>query len=699
MPRVRWLYPTMVLVLALADARADHASDAQDVADLQRILEGHRHTGLDTGEDQRRLDRAVDRWLRGELAKLGSEASDRAIAQVKLIVVEAAKRGRADIAAEARARGDAMIEQRGVSVAADLEAGRYLSALQTIEGWTSGDAGIGLATRRRLRAKVADAVAAARARATTPPERYLYARMGLWLDEPARDAAAVADDQAMTALATTAIHLDRTSSGCPVATSLAHASDAAGTPIAIKLALGGCDAHVSVGTATRTHTYIAKVPATRQEPYTVMEHVEHQEPVIGSESCGQDTHDISGGSGPRNTVTSSHCEHPVSTKTVSSEEPVTHYRTVNYLEDVSTDETYAVDTFDYAAELPIELTISGDGETVSASDGAHVEEHTESGRPAHGSPVTATSASEVRTILMTRLDARVQSAVDAAIHAWMVKRGRTRLSRAQRPAAIEAVRIAPELAPDASTLVGIGLAPTELAALIAGQPRVVAIELTAPGIELPPVSTDLEARIALLETRHDRLAQARNMDGLFGVGLGFQSVGGAHHTTFALEDQFGFVPSFVATSNLIARLDFDLQIGFASNPLVDLAVRPELGFRLGMLSVGAVATAGVHASYQQPPDDSDATFGDTAGYGYVGYGAHASLAPGPLILDALAMVLLPSGDPPRRSRVDAIIGYQPGEYGLYYMVRVRYEAESELTHPFNGMSHYASGIAGVLVQF
>lgn len=146
---------TSVLLIMCADAHADSSrirTDRQHVADLDREVQGLAHVGKATKGTEHARDRAVDRWLRDELAELRDDASDAAIVQARAIAAVARERHRDDVAHEVDTAISTMIERRVLEIAPRIAVGEWHAALAQLAAWVRPDDN-DLRPRQRSRAR------------------------------------------------------------------------------------------------------------------------------------------------------------------------------------------------------------------------------------------------------------------------------------------------------------------------------------------------------------------------------------------------------------------------------------------------------------------------------------------------------------------------------------------------------------------
>ena len=205
---------SLPLLGPVARAAPRTSAAAQAVANLDRTIEAREHVQLATKREVAQRDRAVDRWLREELAAIRGDTSDAAISQSRAVVTVATARGRIAVAREASELGEAMIRTRAAPLEPVIAAGRWLGALDQIETWVPGAEPMGRDVKLAVIARVRAAIVAAEARAGSPQERFVYARMHRWLGEQVVSTGEVA---AMHALAATNVKLDRAASTRPPA--------------------------------------------------------------------------------------------------------------------------------------------------------------------------------------------------------------------------------------------------------------------------------------------------------------------------------------------------------------------------------------------------------------------------------------------------------------------------------------------------
>lgn len=692
-----YVVSSLLSVVAVASASADPRGDAQKVADLEARIASTTKRGGTTASLEAKRNDAVDRWLRSELAALGSDAGDAAIVQTRAILGVARERARAAVEQEARAHGDALVERRAGELDAMIERRRWYQALAQLEAWVPGPDAPGQATKKRIQARIATAVDAARRASTTDAERFLFGRMHGWLGE---SVAADADAAALQVLATQHVTLARTSAGCGVATAVRIPDAATGTPVTIRLTLGTCDVAVRAQSGIpRSETYTVEIPRTREETYT--DYVEKESIVQGTEQvCGQVDKDISGGSGPKNMVRVTECHDGPGQYRVQTEKvPVERTRTVSYTDTEQRTESFLADTTDSSTSLTVSVTVDGDGQSVTIEDHASAEEHDERYTRAHGD--SRAFRPNIREILEGRLDAAVQAQVVRAVAAWRTRRAQALLAagaeaadpHVRRARGVEAIAVDPAQVDHAAPLVDVELAGEPLVALITSEPVVTPLMIGAGrGLALPPASPSLLAELARLEVRHDELASEGNRDGLaaMGIGLHDQPMQDAV-VSFALEIQAGYVPAFNASSIALFRVEGDLQILSGHDSFLDSALRPEAGLRLGPLDVGAVGVIGARVAWTGASIDKS-ELGDLSSAGYVGYGGHAALHPSKILLDALMLRQYQWSPKTMATRADGIVGYRIKE-SFYATLRLRYIEGVE------GNARSASATIGLMSQY
>ena len=199
----------------------------------------------------------------------------------------------------------------------------------------------------------------------------------------------------------------------------------------------------------------------------------------------------------------------------------------------------------------------------------------------------------------------------------------------------------------------------------------------------------------MIASKHDALSSEGNRDGLVGMGVGFTTRPmRSSASQFSFEVQAGYVPSITAVSRLLLRFELDAQVLGSSEPQLDLSVRPELGARLGPLEVSAIAVAGVQGVLLDQGDTYD---GD--GRAYLGYGAHVSLKPGRLLLDALLLREHQTLDAvPIATRADVLLGWRLKE-AFFVVARVRGLAQADVGKAWSSGDHAVAMILGLMSQY
>ena len=388
---------------------------------------------------------------------------------------------------------------------------------------------------------------------------------------------------------------------------------------------------------------------------------------------------------------------------------VSKVRRVKYIADEQRRESFSVDQRSYAVSVSVSITISGDGlnltKTYQASDDALDESYSRE----HGS--SRSFQSGVPQSLQRALNKPITSFAHQAISEWTHQRAMTRLARAKEAAsksearalAIEAVALDDSVAEAALPLINWGVTAPQLAQLVSGTPTVTPIVLAGgKGLALPPPSASLDESYARLEARHLAVTESSNSDLLISLGAGLlptpdQKASGA----FALEFQYGYVPTFSVISAFLFRIEGDLQL-FLSRFLVgDFCLRPELGVRLGPVSLSGVVAGGGRIAHEQTVIDEDED-GRFSAIAYAGYGPHLSLHLGPVLLDAMLLRLHVAGArSPLATRADALLGVALSD-AVFLFSRLRYLAYSDVLQPqqvINGADRFASITLGLLMQF
>ena len=272
---------------------------AQRLADADRIASSRIEEGeARQAELKKQKGEAADAWLSEELAAIGEDTSDAALHQVQLILAEAKRRERTDLAARAETVRGKIVVSREPELVAMISEGRWLAALELSAAGSadaltdSPAAGVNTRTREAVKKAIDLAISGA----ASAPEQYALQRMKRWLGI---DASTGLEFDTMRTLLSRTPSLSWGNSSCEPAQQVALARTENGTPLTVTITLGSCEVSLRENfRVPRSETYSVKVERERDEYYTEQEAVSVTVPV-SSKDCRQEQ--ISLGTGKQKT--------------------------------------------------------------------------------------------------------------------------------------------------------------------------------------------------------------------------------------------------------------------------------------------------------------------------------------------------------------------------------------------------------------
>lgn len=681
---------------------------AQRLADADRVAGSRIEEGEARRAELKKLQgEAADAWLSEELAAIGEDTSDGALHQVQLILAEAKRRERTELAARAEVVRGKIVVSHEPELVTMIAEGRWLAALELSAGRSANapSDSTAAAVNSRTRDGVKKAIDLAISGASSAPEQYALQRMKSWLGI---DLSTGLEFDTMRTLLARAASLSWGSSACAPAQQVTLGRTENGTPLTVTISLGSCEVSMRENFGVpRTGSYSVRVERERDEYYN-----EDQQVVVNvprsERVCRQEQ--ITLGTGNQKTShTVSKCDTKTYDEFHTRTETVTKVRRVKYMADEPRSESFSVDERRYAVSVPVSITITGDGlnitRTFQASDDSLDEQYSR----VHGS--SRRFQSGIPETLQRGLNNPITSFSNQTIQEWTHLRATTRMARARasaskseaRALAIEAVALDDSVAEAALPLINWRLTAPQLAQLVSGTPAVTLSVLAGgKGLPLPPPSASLEESYSRLEARHLAVTESGNSDLLIGLGAGVLPTPDQKATgAFALEFQYGYVPTFSAISAFLLRIEGDLQLFLTRFLVGDFCLRPEVGVRLGPVSLSAVVAGGGRIAHEQTVIDEEED-GRFSAIGYAGYGPHLSLHLGPVLLDAMLLRLHVAGArSPLATRADALLGVSLGD-AVFLFSRLRYLAYSDFLQPqqvINGADRFASLTLGLLLQF
>ncbi len=570
-----------------AEPEPEAPSSAQALADADRVFDSAVRTGDDTREPGRRRSAIARDWFAERIDEVEQRTGQERLIRLLQLLQEAHARSLRDVIETLEVKVVRDLAPIRSQVEADALAGGELAALGRIHGVLEGlprgsapwkyfdpvfDSLRSTWTRRRDDAK-------------GPGEAHAWNVMLQFID----GAATLAVPGPLEATRFAAA--PKFTSECPdVTPTFSPRASLAVTP---QLTLSKCVSTMNETVENRSGAWVEKV--TVQEMQTVMEDVTRTVELPGSTTCTRTTDfNIGTEKGGRVATTTVKETCGTSTQTTNVTEQVQRRKLVNVVKDVDRVESYTAKVRTWRTTPEVEVTISGDGLTLTrrrtldgvGGDADYTTQHVGERR---------FNDERAQREMRESLTAAVVELVTKTEQEWTRARGEALAAAATT--LDERVRAAVLLqsfddglrAPVSKAL---SLPPAMLPALLGRRVDLELLRLPQPpALWLPPPSADLEASLTRYE---NRVLRAQGMSGTYmGPFLGIatqETLDQSGLARFGVSGGYtiAWQPMFSVKSPFLFRVGGDIQLGWLGYFQMNVSPRLEVGVRLGPIQVAAV---------------------------------------------------------------------------------------------------------------